>query len=121
MKMDNGVHACYEGNSSAAGITNCWNSEYYRLEFEEGTVEISGGNQIKIYRVGQETEIYEAPSIERLAHGYLFDEFIGWLDGGKPSATQISDNIKSFIMVIAAMETTDDGSPKQMAEYLKDL
>ena len=91
------------------------------VEFEEGTAEISSGNQIKIYRAGQETEIYEAPSIERLAHGHLFDEFIDWLDGGKPSATQISDNIKSFIMVIAAMETTDDGSPKQLAEYLKDL
>ena len=56
-----------------------------------------------------------------MAHDYLFDEFINWLDGKEPSDTQISDNIKSFIMVIAAMETTDDGQPKQMAEYLKDL
>ena len=54
-------------------------------------------------------------------HGHLFDEFIAWIDGGAPSDTQISDNIKSFIMVIAAMETTDDGNSKQMAEYLKDL
>ena len=42
MRMDNGVHTSYEGNSSAAGIINCWNGEHYRAEFEQGAVEIAG-------------------------------------------------------------------------------
>lgn len=121
MKMNNGIHALYEGNSTAAGITNCWNREYYRAEFEEGTVEISHGGEMKIHQVGQETQVYEAPAIPLRAHGYLFDEFLNWLDGGEPSATRIQDNIQSFVMIIAAMETTLDNQPKQIANYLADL
>ena len=119
--MDNGVHTSYEGNSSSAGIVNCWNYEHYRAEFEEGAVEIAGGNQMTIHRVGGETEVYEAPAIPYQAHQHLFDEFLNWLDGGEPSDTRIEDNIKSFVLVIAAMETTLDGQPKQIAEYLGDL
>ena len=121
MRMDNGVHTSYEGNSSSAGIINCWNSEHYRAEFEQGAVEIAGGNQMTIHRVGGETEVYEAPSIPYHAHQHLFDEFLNWLDDGEPSDTRIEDNIKSFVLVIAAMETTLDGQPKQIADYLSDL
>ncbi len=121
MQMENGVHTFYEGNSSAAGIINCWHAEYYRVEFEKGAVEIAHGNEIKIHRVGQEVEIYEAPSLPYSGHDYLFDEFLNWLDGGKPSATRIEDNILSFAIVIAAMETTIDGQPKRIADYLSDL
>ena len=69
------------------------------------------------------------PSLKRVplkspvyqAHQHLFDEFLKWLDGGEPSDTRIEDNIKSFVLVIAAMETTLDGQPKQIADYLSDL
>lgn len=121
MKMDNGIHTCYEGNSSAAGITNCWHSEYYRAEFEEGTVEVDHGAEMRIHRAGQETQVYEAPAIPLNAHDHLFDEFLNWLDGGEPSVTRIQDNIQSFTMVIAAMETTMDSQPKRIADYLSDL
>jgi len=121
MKMDNEVHALYEGNSSGAGILNCWHSEYYRTEFEEGTVEIAQGNEMKIHQVGQEVKIYDAPSAQFSGHDYLFDEFLKWLDGGEPSATRIEDNIKSFAMIIAAMETTVDGQMKPIAGYINDL
>ncbi|MFQ6041147.1 MAG: Gfo/Idh/MocA family protein [Candidatus Poribacteria bacterium] len=121
MKMDNKVHAFYEGNSSAAGILNCWHSEYYRAEFEEGTVEIARGNEMKIHKAGRETEIYDAPNMPFSGHDYLFDEFLNWLDGGEPSATRIEDNIKSFAMIIAAMEATIDGQTKQIADYISNL
>jgi len=121
MKMSNGVHVCYEGNSSAAGVANCWNSEHYRAEFEEGTVEVSHGTEMKIHQAGQETKVYEAPAIPLYAHDHLFDEFLNWLDGGEPSETRIQDNIQSFAMVIAAMETTLDNKPRRIIDYLSDL
>lgn len=121
MKMDNGIHTLYEGNSTAAGILNCWHGEYYRAEFEMGAVEVSHGSAMTIHRAGQEPEIYEAPAISLDGHDYLFNEFLDWLDGGEASATRIEDNIQSFAMVIAAMETTLDGQPKKIAEYLDDL
>ncbi|MGB9597584.1 MAG: Gfo/Idh/MocA family protein [Candidatus Poribacteria bacterium] len=121
MKMDNGVHTFYEGNSSAAGILNCWHSEYYRAEFEKGTVEIAHGSKIAIHRAGQDVEVYEAPAMNISGHNFLFAEFLDWLDGGKPSVTRIEDNIKSFVMVIAAVDATKDGQSKHIADYLTDL
>jgi len=121
MNMDNGTHTFYEGNSSAAGIINSWHGEYYRAEFEAGTVEISQGNNITIHRANQSPEIYEAPEIQWEGHDHLFDEFLNWLDGGAPSETQIQKNITSFAMVIAAKDITLDGQPKKIADYLKDI
>ncbi len=118
MRMNNGVHTCYEGNSSAAGISNCWHKEHYRAEFEEGTVEISAGNRMTIHRAGKNTEEYDAPVNSHSGLEYLFDEFLNWLSGGPPSATRIEDNIKSFAMVIAAMDTALDGKPKHISHYL---
>ena len=119
MRMNNGVHTAYEGNSSAAGVTNCWHREHYRLEFEEGTVEVGGDEVgVQITRVGQEPEAYDAAPMEWAGHEYLLKEFVDWLDGGAPSATRIEDNLKSFALVIAAMETTVDGQPKKIADYL---
>ncbi len=121
MSMNNGTHTFYEGNSSAAGITNCWHREYYRAEFEQGTVEIAEGHTLTIHRAGHEPEHYEAPEIKWEGHDHLFDEFLTWLDGGPPSQTRIEKNIQSFAMVIAAMETTLDGQPKKIADYISDL
>ena len=119
MRMDNGVHTAYEGNSTAAGITNCWHREYYRAEFEEGSVEVGAGDTMTITQAGQEPNIYEAPAVPRYGHEHLLDEFLNWLDGGPASQTQINDNLKSYAMVIAAMETTLDGQPKRLADYLE--
>ena len=123
MKMDNNTHTFYEGNSSAAGITSGWHREYYRAEFEAGTVEVNGEGEtaVRITRNGQEPELYDAPELPWEGHDHLFDEFLTWLDGGPPSATRIEDNIKSFALVIAAMETTLDGRPRKIADYLVDL
>lgn len=74
-----------------------------------------------ILRVGEEPEVYEAPEIEWEGHDHLFDEFLNWLDGGPPSETRIEKNIISYAMVIAAMETTLDGQPKKIADYVEDL
>lgn len=120
LRMTNGVHCFYEGNSSSAGITNCWHSEYYRLELERGSVEIAGGNSVLIHRVGLPTQFYEAPTAQWQGHLYLLDEFLNWLDGGPPSATRIEDNIKSFAIIIAAMESSLDGATRQVPDYLKD-
>lgn len=121
MRMNNGVHTFYEGNSSAAGIINCWHNEYYRLEFENGTVEIDYGNQVRIYQSGAQTKVYDAPPMRLSGHDYLFEEFLNWLDGGEPSKTRIEDNIHSFAMVVAAIDTTIDGQPKKISDYLSDV
>ena len=120
MRMTNGMHTSYEGNSSAAGMTTSWHS-YYRAEFEQGTVEIDDSEQVTIHRIGSKPKRYKAPKIARFGHAHLFDEFLNWLDDGSSSVTHIEDNIKSFAMAVAALEATVDGKPKQIADYLSDL
>ena len=56
--------------------------------------------------------------MEWVGHEYLLKEFVDWLEGSKASATRIEDNLQSFALVIAAMETTVDGQPKRIADYL---
>ena len=120
MRMDNGIHTVYEGNSSATGLTNCWHREHYRLEFEEGTVEVGGDEVgVKITCVGEEPDVYEVAQMELARHEYLLKEFMDWLDDGAPSATRVEDNLKSFALMIAAMETTIDGQPKKIVNYLQ--
>ena len=82
LRMDNGVHTAYEGNSSAAGITSCWHREYYRLEFEEGTVEIGAGDEVRIYRVGQEVEVY-CGADDGVVRTRLFVQGVCGLAGGR--------------------------------------
>jgi len=84
MRMTNGVHACYEGNSSAAGITNTWFDEYYRAEFESGTVEVTGRDQVTVHRIGQRPRTYAAPKMASIGHAFQIAEFLDWLDGGAP-------------------------------------
>jgi len=121
LRMNNGTHCLYEGNSTCAGLLNCWHGEHYRLELEGGTVEIADGNWVRIHRAGQDTEEYDAPDLKWEGHAYLFNEFLDWLDGGQPSDTRIEDNIKSFAAIIAAMETTLDGQTRHVPDYLSDL
>ena len=121
LRMNNGVHCFYEGNSTAAGILNCWHREHYRLELEGGTVEIADGDWVRIHRSGQAPEQYDAPGLKWAGHDYLFNEFLDWLDGGEPADTRIEDNIRSFATIIAAMEASTDGQTKKIADYLGDL
>ena len=81
-------------------------------------MEVGAGDEVRVYRVGEEVEVYEAEGMEWGGHEFLFREFVDWLEGGPESATRIEDNLKSFALVIAAMETTVDGEPKRIAEYL---
>ncbi|MDP6113255.1 MAG: Gfo/Idh/MocA family oxidoreductase [Planctomycetota bacterium] len=118
LKMNNGSHCFYEGNSSSAGIINGWHNEYYRLELEQASVEIAGGKTITVHRKDEEVEQYEAPELKWEGHCHLFDEFLQWLDGGEPSDTRIQENIKSFAMILAAMEAGTEGAVRQIADYL---
>ena len=80
-----------------------------------------GGDEVgvKITCVGEEPDVYEVAQMELARHEYLLKEFMDWLDGGAPSATRFEDNLKSFALMIAAMETTIDGQPKKIVNYLQ--
>ncbi|MDP7134474.1 MAG: oxidoreductase, partial [Planctomycetota bacterium] len=60
----------------------------------------------------------EAPELPWEGHHHLFDEFLNWLDGGQPADTRIQENIKSFAMIIAAMDAGTEGAVRNISDYL---
>ena len=110
MAMTNGVRASYEGSGTAAGEQNTWHEEYYRVEGETGVATVDRDRVVRIHRFtrggGLVTE--DVPSVKppREGHQWLIAEFLDWLDGGPPPATEIDDNIKTAAMLFGAIEAS---------------
>lgn len=110
MKMDNGVHATYEGTGTAAGRQNIWHDEYYRVECEHGVVMVDSDHTVRVEQFGDgrglrvEEIIPAQPQYQE--HVAVIDQFLTWLDGGAAPEATIDDNIKSVAMVFAAIEAS---------------
>lgn len=119
MAMTNGVHACYEGNGTAAGAQNGWRKEYYRAECEAGAVTVSRDEVVRIQRFtpGGKLEEEEVPTLkpDYEGHPWIGREFLDWLDGGATPATVIDDNLKTNAMLFAAIEASRSGTVVNVA------
>ena len=110
MKMDNGVHATYEGTGTAAGKQNIWHDEYYRVECEHGVAVVDSDHTVRVERFGggrglRVEELIPA-QVKYQEHVSVIDQFLNWLDGGEAPEATIDDNIKSVAMVFAAIEAS---------------
>ncbi|MBH1980182.1 Gfo/Idh/MocA family oxidoreductase [Candidatus Saccharibacteria bacterium] len=126
MEMDNGVKAIYEGSSLAAGTINRWHQEYYRVECEKGSVVVDRGDRIvRVYtrdEDGKQT-IEEIPPVSELASGHhqILTEFLRWLDGGLAPETVLDDNIRSAVMVFAAIKSAEENKQQIPRNFLPQL
>lgn len=109
-KMNNGVHASYEGTGTAAGTQNIWHEEYYRVECEHGAVVVDRDLVVRVHQFGGgrglRTEEIPPVSVPYQEHVAVIDQFLTWLDGGAAPEATIDDNIKSVAMVFAAIEAS---------------
>lgn len=55
----------------------------------------------------------------RWAHGWLIEQFVRWLDGGGPMATNVEDNLRSMVLVEAAVQSSRSGRPVDAAALLR--
>ncbi len=122
MQMENSVKAVYEGSSLAAGTLNNWFHEYYRAECEHGAVKIDNDQMVRIYRRSKSGEhnVEEVRNVDISLSGHhaIMEDFLIWLDGGKPVVTLLKDNMKSAAMVFAAIDAFTNGEVKKVADYL---
>lgn len=123
MEMTNGVRAIYEESSLAAGYTNQWHQEYYRIECEKGSVVVDRGDRIvRVYtrsKFGKQI-IEEIPSVSALPTGHhqILNDFLDWLDGGPTPETAIENNIHSALMVFAGIASKQKNQPQLLKDYL---
>lgn len=127
MRAGNGVRATYEGAKTNARGLNCWGNEYLRAECEYATL-ILDTRRLLAYpldgALGCATPLAdgacELPLLEqpKWSHAWLIEQFVRWLDGGEPMATNVEDNLQSVALIFAAIESSRTGEPVMVQEFL---
>jgi predicted dehydrogenase len=125
MSMTNGSFASYEGNNLAAGKTNSWYGEYYRLECEGGAAVLDRDNVVRIEErsAAGTLQTREVPPLEVIREGHqaVAAQFLDWLDGGPPVATTLIDNLQSTATVFAAIRASETGTTVDVQEMAREL
>jgi predicted dehydrogenase len=130
MRFRNGGRALYEGAKANAAGLNGWTQEYVRAECEFGTV-ILDHRRLEVFPhepdapwaaaregAGRQVPLLRRP---RWAHAWLIEQFVDWLDGGPPMATNVRDNLCSVVLAHAAIESGYSSRPVQVDELLRGL
>ena len=127
MHFENGVKALYEGAKSNGVGLNGWGNEYIRAECEGATLIL---NQRRLKRFSHDPseaqdnlldgQGEEIPLLQQAEwrNIWLIHQFVRWLDGGEPMATNVDDNLQSVAMIFGAIESSRTGQPIQVQELL---
>lgn len=125
MTFENGVRAIYEGAKTNASGFNGWAHEYVRAECEHETL-IMDNRRIERFpyrpkQYSREGQGEEIPLLEqsKWRNEWLIAQFLDWLDGGPPMATNVEDNLQSVALIFAAIESNRIGQPVKVQEFLR--
>ncbi|WP_317987394.1 Gfo/Idh/MocA family oxidoreductase [Haloprofundus halobius] len=125
--FENGVRAQYEAATTNAVGLNGWGHEYVRAESRDATTVLDHRTLERFERdpddenwVGRHPAGEELPLLDREKWGnaWLVEQFVEWLDGGEPMATNVSENLTSMALVFGAIESAERGEPVDVREYL---
>jgi predicted dehydrogenase len=127
MQFPNATHAFYEAAKCNAVGLNGWGNEYIRAECEGATLMLSRRklerfdyNPVGDWAGGLEGGGTPMPLLEqpKWANTWLVEQFVRWLDGGEPMATNVADNLQSMALVAAAIQSAHSGQPVKVQELL---
>jgi predicted dehydrogenase len=128
MRFKAGSRALYEGAKANAVGLNGWTDEYIRAECEYGTV-ILDHRRIERFlhnRGGPwagpgEGHGEPVPLLKqrRWSHAWLIEQFVDWLDGGQPMATNVEANLRSVVLTHAAIESGHSSRPVRVDDVLR--
>ena len=118
MQMENATRATYEGAKTNAAGLNCWGQEYLRAECKGATLILDRQRiTCQDWPNGDPHEI-EHLQQPKWANTWLIEQFVRWLDGDGPMATNVWDNLQSVALVFAAIESGRTGQPVKVQEFL---
>ncbi len=125
MTFKNGARAIYEGAKTNACGFNGWTREYVRAECEHETL-IMDHRHIERFpyspkHQSREGQGQEVPLLEQRywKDAWLLEQFLDWLDGGPPMATNVEANLQSVALIFAAIESSRTGQPVKVQEFLQ--
>ena len=120
MHFDNDTRATYEGALANATAPNCWGSEYVRAECRDATYALDD-HELERYGLDADSKDGETIGIDEQvawSNTWLIEQFVEWLDGGEPMATNVRDNLRSMALVAAAIESSETGVPVNPQDLL---
>jgi predicted dehydrogenase len=131
MRFENGIRATWEGAKSNSVTFNGWHSDYLRAECRDETLVLDDREITRFpYDPKAETVVggldpeagEELPldEQEKWANTWLVEQFVEWLDGGEPMATNVQDNLQSMALIEAAMRSSQTGDPVDVQSLLAD-
>jgi predicted dehydrogenase len=129
MDFANDVHAVYEGSASDPAGLNDWRYEYFRVDGEHGTA-ILDHREVELFMrtpgvvvrqasrtgAGQKLPLVSGP---KWANALLIEQFARWRDGGPVMETDVESNLRSVILVFAAVESAVTGKPVDIDEFVQ--
>ena len=125
LRMTDGAFASYEGNNLAAGKTNSWHGEHYRVECEAGAAVLDRDQVVRIEERAPSGALQtrEVPSldVEWENHQAIAAQFLDWLDGGPEPTTTLADNLQSMAMLFGAVRASETGMAMDVQEVAREL
>jgi predicted dehydrogenase len=129
LRFENGTRATWEGAKANAVTMNGWSSDYVRAECRDETLVLDDRELVRYpYDEERETVVggLDPDAGERLpldeqskwANAWLVEQFVEWLDGGEPMATNVTDNLQSMALVEAAKLSNRTGEPVDVQDLL---
>ena len=131
LRFENGVRATWEGAKTNAVTLNGWGSDYLRVECRDETLVLDDREITRYpYDAGAETvggspdaadgDAVPLDEQDKWDIAWLIEQFVDWLDGGDPMATNVADNLQSMALVEAAIQSSDTGQPIHVQDLLDD-
>lgn len=122
-EMSNGLVYTYRGSWCAEGLNTTWESDW-RMIGPQGSLKWDGGAAFSAQVVAEpggfrsvlkDVEVPVVDAAEKAAgHASIIQEMVECIQTGRTPETICTDNIKSLAMVLAAVESADQGRPVEV-------
>jgi predicted dehydrogenase len=122
-EMSNGLVYTYRGSWCSEGVNTSWESDW-RIIGQNGTLKWDGGQNVTAQTVAQQgcfrselndTQVRELDTSGKDAgHASIIAEMVECIQTGQTPETVCTDNIKSLAMVLAAVESAEQGRPVEV-------
>jgi predicted dehydrogenase len=121
--MSNGLVYTYRGSWCAEGLNTSWESDW-RIVGPNGSLKWDGGQGFAAQEIAQpggfrselkDVQVPEVSSAGKDAgHASIIAEMVECIRSGRTPETVCTDNIKSLAMVLAAVESAEQGRPVEV-------
>jgi predicted dehydrogenase len=125
LELEGGIEVSYFGSWVSRGKETTWGGEW-RIVGEKGAIHWDGPEASLVAGQPEDNprdprlEVSELPpaSLEHIEFAWSLHEFKGAIEENREPVTGISDNIQSFAMAMAAIESARSGKPVDVQAFL---